>query len=239
MRAIIVRWFSPALPPTAAGVAGGNAVWSHRFCSWYSTCLVGCNKSTPAPSSQERIDCALVSAQRSLLALATRRRPLRRTCMVSSKKAMCLRLWWTPIYVRIRSSQMTGLPPGRRLPHTRGRPARTGLSGLHSAAAVMVFNDSALPDHGQSRDAWLTYLCQRQLTEVLGWQPADREYGGMGFAHGQPQTGAGELWMPLTESNLSATACALNAPARPAVPRNTSASRGRCRSCMLPEFRRG
>jgi hypothetical protein len=81
-----------------------------------------------------------------------------------------------------------------------------------AALAVLVLNHPSNQEHAKARDAWLTYLCERQLTEELGWKPEDREYGGWGFAHARPQKpNADQIRPPLTESNLSATTFALTA----------------------------
>jgi squalene-hopene/tetraprenyl-beta-curcumene cyclase len=67
-------------------------------------------------------------------------------------------------------------------------------------------------EHRAARDTWLSFLRSRQLTEALGWTPADREYGGWGYCQGLPRKPPpGEPAPPLTESNLSATAFALAA----------------------------
>jgi hypothetical protein len=84
---------------------------------------------------------------------------------------------------------------------------------LYTAAfTVAALSHPACPGHRDARDAWLAYLTRRQLTEELGWGPADREYGGWGYARGLPRRPkSGQLTPPLTESNLSATAAALDA----------------------------
>lgn len=75
-----------------------------------------------------------------------------------------------------------------------------------SALAVQVL------DPGDARSAWLAYLRERQLTETLGWQPADVEHGGWGYAHGPPRKpAAGQSLEPLALPNLSATVFALEA----------------------------
>jgi squalene-hopene/tetraprenyl-beta-curcumene cyclase len=64
----------------------------------------------------------------------------------------------------------------------------------------------------QARDAWLGLLRRQQLTEEGGWQPADEEYGGWGYASLPPRKPRpGESSSPLTESNLSATVFAVEA----------------------------
>jgi squalene-hopene/tetraprenyl-beta-curcumene cyclase len=93
-------------------------------------------------------------------------------------------------------------------------PGPHGLSyPVYTAAlAVMVLSRSEDPEYLTQRDAWLRHLRQRQLTEALGWQPSDKEYGGWGYASGLPRKPKrGELLPPLTESNLSATVFALEA----------------------------
>jgi squalene-hopene/tetraprenyl-beta-curcumene cyclase len=77
-----------------------------------------------------------------------------------------------------------------------------------AAGVVLVLSRSEGAAHLKARDAWLTYLRQRQLTEDLGWQRTDKEYGGWGYASGLPRKPREE---ELTESNLSATAFALRA----------------------------
>jgi hypothetical protein len=99
-------------------------------------------------------------------------------------------------------------------PHGLSYPAYT------AALSVLVLSRPAFPEHRRARDAWLAYLRERQLTEALGWQPADREYGGWGYAHALPRKPRpGRAPDLLTESNLSATAFAveaLRAAGRPA-----------------------
>ena len=69
-----------------------------------------------------------------------------------------------------------------------------------------------MESHRAARDAWLAYLRRRQLTEELGWQTGDREYGGWGFSSALPsKPPASQPTPPLTESNLSATVFALEA----------------------------
>jgi squalene-hopene/tetraprenyl-beta-curcumene cyclase len=81
-----------------------------------------------------------------------------------------------------------------------------------ASAAVQVLSQPCNARHGKARDAWLSYLRERQLTERLGWQPADKPYGGWGYCPLLPRKpGAGEPLHPLTESNLSATVFALEA----------------------------
>ena len=67
-------------------------------------------------------------------------------------------------------------------------------------------------DFLKARDAWLKYLLDRQLTEKLGWKPADKQYGGWGYCRlipKKPEPNA--VAPPLIESNLSATVYALEA----------------------------
>jgi hypothetical protein len=81
-----------------------------------------------------------------------------------------------------------------------------------SALTVTAFSHPQCPPYPRQRDAWLKYLKERQLTDALGWEPNDREYGGWGYARGIPRKpGPNELVPPHTESNLSATTFALEA----------------------------
>jgi hypothetical protein len=81
-----------------------------------------------------------------------------------------------------------------------------------SAGTVLLFSAENTASGRKARDAWLAYLRERQLTEALGWQPADKEYGGWGYCPTHPRKPpAGQLTPPLTESNLSATLAALSA----------------------------
>jgi hypothetical protein len=81
-----------------------------------------------------------------------------------------------------------------------------------AAGAVIVLSHRDHVEHRQARDAWLSFLRERQLTEHLGWQPSDKEYGGWGYSHDLPRKPKpGEPTPPFTESNLSATVFALEA----------------------------
>jgi squalene-hopene/tetraprenyl-beta-curcumene cyclase len=117
--------------------------------------------------------------------------------------------------------------PGRKSARQRGldylaamaRPDGTIDEGPHglsqpayTAALTVVVLSSAGDKYRPARDAWLKYLRGRQLTEALGWDPADKEYGGWGYCAILPRKPApGEARPPLLESNLSATAFALTA----------------------------
>jgi hypothetical protein len=88
-----------------------------------------------------------------------------------------------------------------------------------AALSVIVLTKSEKEEHTKARDAWLKYLKDRQLTEELGWQPADKEYGGWGYCATLPRKPkAGESRPQLLESNLSATAFALDALEEADVP---------------------
>ena len=68
------------------------------------------------------------------------------------------------------------------------------------------------PRNLRAQQAWLIYLRGRQLNESLGWQPADSEYGGWGYALDVPRKPApGKPKEFLHESNLAATVFALAA----------------------------
>jgi squalene-hopene/tetraprenyl-beta-curcumene cyclase len=81
-----------------------------------------------------------------------------------------------------------------------------------SAQSVVILSRPGNESLRKSRDAWLRYLRERQLTEELGWQPADAPYGGWGYCSGLPRKPKpGEFGPPFIESNLSATVFALDA----------------------------
>jgi len=93
-------------------------------------------------------------------------------------------------------------------------PGPFGLSyPVYTAAlSVLTLSETAQARHRRARDAWLSYLRARQLTEDLGWRPADKPYGGWGFCSRLPRKPApDEFGPPLLESNLSATTFALAA----------------------------
>ena len=83
---------------------------------------------------------------------------------------------------------------------------RIHFPGYTSSLAVEVLPDSP------ARTKWLAHVQSRQLTTDLGWSESDKEFGGWGYAVTQPiKPEPGELAPPLIESNLSATAFAIDA----------------------------
>ena len=87
-----------------------------------------------------------------------------------------------------------------------------------SASRVLVLVQRNLRNV-RAGQAWLAYLRARQLNESLGWQPADAEYGGWGYALDLPRKpAAGEPKELLHESNLAATVFALAALRSAKVP---------------------
>lgn len=89
-----------------------------------------------------------------------------------------------------------------------------GLDFPVYTASLSVRALSAEPDstYCHAREAWLTYLLDRQLLEANGWRPEDAMYGGWGYCRTIPHKPVpGELSPPLVESNLSATMFALDA----------------------------
>jgi squalene-hopene/tetraprenyl-beta-curcumene cyclase len=91
-----------------------------------------------------------------------------------------------------------------------------GAHGLSQPVYTAALTVTVLSLEGEkyqaARDAWVKYLRKRQLTEALGWDPADKEYGGWGYCAVVPRKPRlGEARPPLLESNLSATAFALAA----------------------------
>ena len=102
--------------------------------------------------------------------------------------------------------------------------------GFEFAAYIAALSVTALShpqraDQRVARDAWLKYLRERQLTENLGWQPEDWQYGGWGYCRVVPRKHRpGDLLTPpLTESNLSGTTYALAALKDAGVPRDDPA----------------
>ena len=87
-----------------------------------------------------------------------------------------------------------------------------------SASRVLVLVQRS-PRNVRAQQAWLAYLRGRQLNESLGWQPADPEYGGWGYALDVPRKPApGKPKELLHESNLAATVFALAALRSAKVP---------------------
>ncbi|KKN82127.1 hypothetical protein LCGC14_0312390 [marine sediment metagenome] len=75
-----------------------------------------------------------------------------------------------------------------------------------AAASRVVVLERKTPRALLTQRAWLAYVLDRQLTERLGWRPADREYGGWGFALDVPRKPApGRRRERFFESNLVAT----------------------------------
>jgi hypothetical protein len=102
---------------------------------------------------------------------------------------------------------------------SRAKPDGTIDEGPHglsypvytSALAVRVLSEAGNLRHKAARDAWLKYLRARQMTEELGWQPEDKEYGGWGYSIPLPRKPRpAALTLPV-EANLSATVFALTA----------------------------
>ena len=79
-----------------------------------------------------------------------------------------------------------------------------------AAAAVALLSAEQNPQNKAAQVAWLDYLCQRQLTESLGWSPDDARYGGWGYAVEPTIRPADGVQLGnLAEPNLSATVYAL------------------------------
>jgi squalene-hopene/tetraprenyl-beta-curcumene cyclase len=75
-----------------------------------------------------------------------------------------------------------------------------------------VLSRDDFPHHHAARDAWLEYLCARQMTERLGWRRDDPQFGGWGYAKDLPlRPEPGGTVPALHEPNLSATVFALEA----------------------------
>jgi hypothetical protein len=101
--------------------------------------------------------------------------------------------------------------PGRITP---SYPAYT------AALAVRALSHPAAQAPLAAREAWLTELRGRQLTEALGWSKSDAHYGGWGYSTVIPRkppagTAVEDAFL---ESNLSSTAFALDGLAAAGVP---------------------
>jgi squalene-hopene/tetraprenyl-beta-curcumene cyclase len=81
----------------------------------------------------------------------------------------------------------------------------------------MALAGSASPQHRTACEAWLALLRGHQLTEGLGWQPADSAYGGWSYAHEPPTPVHGQPASALAEPNLSATVFAIEALRSPGL----------------------
>jgi hypothetical protein len=81
-----------------------------------------------------------------------------------------------------------------------------------AALSVIALSHPDNEDLLKARDAWLKYLLDRQLTEKLGWNREDKQYGGWGYCRLIPKKPKpNDFAPPLVESNLSATVFALDA----------------------------
>ncbi len=104
---------------------------------------------------------------------------------------------------------------------------------VYTAAGTLLLLSRA--SDPKPREEWLQYLSGYQLTEDLGWKPADLDYGGWGYAMKPPRKGGGD---PLGSSNLSSTTFALGALAvsgvKPTDPRLQKAL-AFARRCQNPD----
>ncbi|MCS7167249.1 MAG: terpene cyclase/mutase family protein [Gemmatales bacterium] len=81
-----------------------------------------------------------------------------------------------------------------------------------AALAIRVLSHPLAQGRERERAAWVRYLKDRQLTDKLGWKPADKAYGGWGYCRIIPRKPEPDKFSPpLLESNLSATVFALDA----------------------------
>jgi squalene-hopene/tetraprenyl-beta-curcumene cyclase len=208
----------------AAGQVGRRQRWffSNSLVLAATVALAGCGKRTTGPPRAEPVEQSLRAAQHFLMRQQSADGAWRSDVYGQFKDGDAL----TPLVLQ---ALLAGANSDDRASATsRGSAYLAGMvradgsidestHGLSypvytAAGAVVVLSRSANDDHQRARNAWLTYLRQRQLTAELGWQPADQEYGGWGYSHTLPRKpGPGDLRLPLTESNLSATVFALEA----------------------------
>lgn len=194
-----------------------------------SLLLSGCSKPAPQPptappalSRLEQLDQGLASASRFLAARQDADGAWRSDIYATFREGPAL----TPLVL----TALAGLPASseQEKAYRKGAVYLAGMvkddgaidAGPHglsypvyiSAQAVVVLSKPGNESFKKSRDAWLTYLRERQLTEELGWQPGDPPYGGWGYCSGLPKKlKPGEFGPPFIESNLSATVYALDA----------------------------
>lgn len=184
--------------------------------------LVGCRRAAVSidsspPSRAQRIDEALRKGARFLLARQSADGAWRSDTYGAFKDGTAL----TPH--AIRSLQDVPSAPEVEAAHGRGVGYLVSLLKdsddpdlsypLYTATnAIVVLSHPGQEQHRAVRDAWVKYLRQRQLTEDIGWQPADKEYGGWGYCIVVPRKPKpGQFAPALIESNLSATLFALDA----------------------------
>jgi len=204
------RWFVKTL------LAGGTA--------WLAGCgsRSGVQSDPPEPSRVDRLNNALSSAARFLIAEQSPDGGFYSDVYGPFKEGPAL----TPLVLRT----LQALPVSKKGPACARKGAAylaslvkedgtidPGPRGINypvytSAGAVQVLSQPANAPHRKARDAWLLYLRERQLTEDLGWKLDNKPYGGWGYSPRIPRKPkAGELLQPLTESNISATLFALEA----------------------------
>jgi squalene-hopene/tetraprenyl-beta-curcumene cyclase len=190
-----------------------------------ATGLAGCGgpapRPAPTPTRAERLDRALAAAGRFLAGRQSADGAWRSEQYASFKDGTAL----TPLAVvalrPVTDRAEFKKPFGKGIAYLESLVRRDGTiaEGRHglnypvytAALAVVVLSAPGQEVHRAARDAWLEYLRRRQLTENLGWQEADREYGGWGYSiHLPRKPRPGALTLP-TESNLSATLFALEA----------------------------
>lgn len=214
----------------------GSRRWFLKMAATGGTAwLTGCGGSDrmvicpPPPSQVARIDQALSAAGRFLLDRPTPDGGWHSDVYGPFKEGPTL----TPLVLRA----LLHLPPGVSGLESRYRQGAAYLANhvqddgrvanpngvtypvYTSAGAVQVLSQPGNARHRLARDGWLKFLRERQLTEELGWQPADKPYGGWGYSPRIPRKpGPGEPLLPLTESNLSATLFALEALRAAGVP---------------------
>lgn len=84
---------------------------------------------------------------------------------------------------------------------------------LYTASLTLkALAHASAKDFASQRAAWVRYIKERQLTETLGWQPEEKQYGGWGYCRVVPKKPEpGQFAPSLIESNLSATLFALDA----------------------------
>jgi len=105
-----------------------------------------------------------------------------------------------------------------------------------ASLSVIALSHPENQEHLKARDAWVDYLRARQLTEPLGWDPEDPQYGGWGYCRVLPRKPEpNRISPPLIESNLSATLFALEALRAAGSVKGDEAALKFVRSCQNPD----
>jgi squalene-hopene/tetraprenyl-beta-curcumene cyclase len=183
-------------------------------------CLAGCR--APADDLGSRVDRSLAASMKALIRAQSPNGAWRSPTYGVFRDGLAL----TPAVLKAVTfgPDVAGAGAARRrgaayLADRVGRDGSidAGASGLTypvytASAAVIVLSRIDVEGGPRARDAWLADLRRRQLTEDLGWQPADAAYGGWGYAIEPPTRPDGRTGeVGSIDADLSSTLFALGA----------------------------